>query len=75
MSTYLFLSCEGWVRFGPFRWIRFVDDERVIKNDNGEVIASFNGSHWTATAPQYAGFHFIDPFITSTKRHPHPNHG
>ena len=72
MSVHLFLSCEGWVRFGPFKWHEFFDQERTIVDDEGHIVASSNGQHWTASDPEYTGYFFSNPFVTTTKRHPHP---
>jgi hypothetical protein len=72
MSVYLFLSCEGWIRFGPFRWLNFMDEQRTIVDDKGNIIASSNGQQWTVSDPEYSGYFFCNPFITTTKHHPHP---
>jgi hypothetical protein len=74
MKVYLYLSCEGWVRFGPFEWLKLVDSERVIKDEMGKVVASFDGSHWSVPEAKYARYQFIDPFITTADQHPHPAH-
>ena len=37
--VYLWLCCEGWMRFGPFEWLRFDDTERAIIGPDGETVA------------------------------------
>jgi hypothetical protein len=36
---YLHLCCEGWQRFGPFRWLSLQDREGVLVDEDGVVIA------------------------------------
>lgn len=74
MKVYLYLSWEGWVCFGPFEWLKFVDRERAIKDETGKVMASFDGNHWSVPDEKYAGYQFINPFVTTMDRHPHPGH-
>ena len=83
-QLYLWLSCEGWVRFGPYKWLRFVSDpetgaQRCI-NQNSEVLAYQDTTQgcWRSTDPNYAGsggsgWAFRDPVITAEPTHPHPN--
>ena len=82
-ELYLWLSCEGWVRFGPFRHLRWRRDaERGslrITGPMGEVIAYEDPSQdcWRATHPDYqgaggSGWAFRDPMVTSSPKHPHP---
>lgn len=72
--VYLYLNCEGWQRHGPFKWLRFRDDRRVIEDDEGNVVASFDGECWR-TAGKHASVAWRDPMITSLDRHPHPREG
>ena len=30
MHVLLWLNCEGWTRFGPFRWLRFGNDPLCV---------------------------------------------
>ena len=73
-DVYLYLNCEGWVRFGPFRWVRFCDDRQVITDEADRVIARRDGNHWT-TPDSHPGYRWQDPFVTTASRHPTPNHG
>ena len=72
MAVYLHLNCEGWERFGPFEWLRFRDHQRIIEDENGRIVASFDGAHWLASASSMS---WSDPLITSQDRHPHPSQG
>lgn len=71
---YLWLNCEGWVRFGPFAWLRFDDDPRVIRDQDGTVVASFDGADWRTADERYRGFQWRSPMVTASARHPHPLH-
>jgi hypothetical protein len=33
MKVYLYLCCEGWVRFGPFEWLALVDGNTKIEDN------------------------------------------
>jgi hypothetical protein len=72
---YLWLNCEGWVRFGPFAWLRFDDNPRVIRDQDGSTVASFDGTDWRTPDEKYSKFQWRNPMVTSSARHPHPNHG
>ncbi len=71
---YLWLSCEGWVRFGPFKWLRFDDENHQITDQNGNVIASFDGSCWRTPGEKYQGYGWRDPMVTNSTKHPLPMH-
>lgn len=83
-QLYLWLSCEGWVRFGPYRWLRLLSDPETgaqqIINQKREVIAyeDRDNRRWRSTDPNYrgqgvSGWAFRDPVITANPNHPHPN--
>lgn len=73
---YLWLTCEGWVSFGPFEWLRFEDDSRCIKDQDGNVIATFDGQCWHLADERYKDYAgWSNPMVTSTAKHPHPLHG
>lgn len=69
---YLWLTCEGWERFGPFKWLRFNDANRLITDQDGNVVASFDGNCWRTPGKKYKEFGWSDPMITSSAKHPHP---
>ena len=72
---YLWLNAEGWVRFGPFEFLRFADEPRAILDQDNRVVASQDGSGWLAADGRYNGYRFRDPMVTITPRHPHPMQG
>jgi len=83
-TLYLWLSCEGWVRFGPFRYLRwrtFPNTGRVsITDEKNQVIATLDsdGTRWRSTQHYYngslsSGWAFREPMITNTPHHPHPH--
>ena len=74
-QVYLWLNCEGWVRFGPFEWLRFDDEPRTIRDQDGNVLAQFDGTDWHTLGEEYAGFHWRNPMVTASGRHPHPMYG
>ena len=73
-EVYLWLNCEGWVRCGPFAWLRFDDAEGAILDPAGEPVAVRVGNEWH-TPGSHEGFSWRNPMITASSRHPHPNHG
>jgi hypothetical protein len=72
--VYLWLNCEGWVRFGPFAWLRLDDERGAILDDSGDPIAVRTEDGWT-TPENHEGFQWRNPMITASGRHPHPNQG
>jgi hypothetical protein len=74
-SVYLWLCCEGWMRFGPFVWLRFDDKENAIIDPDGEVVARKTGEYWRVTGGRGEGMAFSDPTLTTTREHPHKNSG
>jgi len=73
--VYLWLNCEGWERFGPFQWLRFEDSPLRIGDQDGNVIAEFDGSDWLSTHEKYRNHRWRCPMITASPQHPHPFHG
>ncbi len=74
-SVYLWLCCEGWMRFGPFEWLRFDDTANAIIGPAGEVVARKTGEYWHITDGRGKGMPFSNPTITTTREHPHANSG
>lgn len=70
---YLWLCCEGWMRFGPFEWLRFDDTANAIIGPDGEVVAKNVGEYWNVTGGRGEGMSFSHPTITTTREHPHKN--
>jgi hypothetical protein len=74
-SVYLWLCCEGWMKFGPFEWLRCDDGLQAILGPNGEVVAKKIGGYWQVPSGRGEGMQFSDPTITTTSIHPHMNSG
>lgn len=74
-SVYLWLCCEGWMRFGPFEWLRIDDKTATISDSNGKVIAIKQGAHWFVPAGRGSNTPFDDLMITTRPVHPHNNSG
>lgn len=72
---YLWMNAEGWVRFGPFGSLRFVDAPRVILDQDDRVVASHDGAGWRAAEGRRGGLVFRDPMVTAGPEHPHPDQG
>lgn len=70
---FLWLNCEGWQRFGPYKWLKFVDNEQRIVADEGEVVAEKVNGEWL-TPGQFERFRWRTPVITASDKHPHPHH-
>jgi len=71
--VYLWLCCEGWMRFGPFKWLRFDDSLGVIADSKGNVAAKKNGEFWSVPEGPGKGMRFSNPTITTTREHPQKN--
>jgi len=72
---YLHLCCEGWQRFGPFQWLSLQNQEGVIVDQDGQVVARREAHCWRTVAPQFEGYGWENPTITVGPKHPHPNSG
>ena len=72
---YVWMCCEGWVRFGPYEWVGWTTDRRVLVDQNGQLIAQESGAHWQSALPEFANFAFDAILITHGPRHPPPRHG
>jgi len=70
-GVYLWLCCEGWMRFGPYEWLRFDDDENAIIGPDGDVVAGKTDGTWRVAGSRGAGMGFSNPTITTTREHPH----
>ncbi len=42
---------------------------------DGKDVATFDGSRWQTPDEKYRGFQWRNPMVTSSEKHPHPNHG
>lgn len=71
-GVYLWFSCEGWMKFGPYPWLRFDDEGRRILGPGGMVVASKVGEGWSVTGKDGGGLY---PMITSSTEHPRPDRG
>jgi hypothetical protein len=67
----LWLCCEGWVRFGPFAWLRF-DERATILDDRGKAVAVRAGGGWY-TPGSHQGYHSSNPMVSASPRRPHPH--
>lgn len=72
---YLWLCCEGWMKFGPFEWLRFDDERQVILGPEGEEVVKKVDGYWRVREGRGAGMAFSNPTITTTPIHPHPKSG
>jgi hypothetical protein len=70
-SVYLWLCCEGWMKFGPFEWLRFDDERQAILGPDGEEVARKVDGQWRVSEEKWQGWGFSDPTITTTPFHPH----
>lgn len=70
-SVYLWLHCEGWMKFGPFDWLRFDYDLGAILGPREEVVAWRDDGGWRTSNPRGADMVFSDPTISS--QHAHQN--
>jgi hypothetical protein len=73
-GVYLWLCSEGWMKFGPYEWLRFGDDGHTIIAPEG-VVASKLGGCWKASDTRWEGWNFYHPMITSRPEHPSPDRG
>ena len=70
-SLYLWLCCEGWMRFGPFKWLRFDDERQAILGPDRDEVAKKMDGFWRVSGEKWQGWGFSDPTITTTPQHPH----
>jgi len=74
--VYLWLCCEGWVRFGPFAWLYLNSASGEIRDQELNLVASRQGEGWVVADGKHDEYPFGGAFIISrTKKHPHPDHG
>jgi len=71
-GVYLWLCSEGWMKFGPYAWLRFDDECQRILGPKGRVVASKIGDCWKISEKEFGGNH---PMITSGPEHPRPDRG
>ena len=74
-SVYLWLCCEGWMKFGPFEWLRFDDERQAILGPDGEAVAKKSGGQWRVPGEEWQGWGFSNPTITTRPAHPHKDSG
>lgn len=74
-SVYLWLCCDGWMKFGPFEWLRFDDERQAILDPEGEEIAKKTDGYWRVPDGRGKGMQFSNPTITSSPIHPHRDCG
>jgi hypothetical protein len=74
-QVWLWLRCEGWVRFGPYPWIAQTVENgtEVLCSRTQERIAWREDGFWRVSAPRYANFRFDAFTVTPTPKHPFPN--
>jgi hypothetical protein len=70
-SLYLWLCCEGWMRFGPFKWLRFDDERQAIVGPDRDEVAKKMDGFWRVSGEKWQGWGFSDPTITTTPQRPH----
>lgn len=75
VPVYLWLCCEGWMRFGPFEWLYFDDESAAFFGPNGEVVAWREGPRWRVTDPRGVGMAFDAITLTTARKHPFHNCG
>jgi len=73
LPVYLWLRCEGWMRFGPYDSLHF-DAKHHIVTGQGEKVAycvrSYYGFNWH-TPGEYQGFWWDRAVITTASREPY----
>lgn len=74
-SVFLWLCCEGWMKFGPFEWLRFDDELQVILGPDGAEVAKKTDGFWRVSNGRGEGMPFSNPMITSSPIHPHRDSG
>jgi len=76
-GVWLFLRCEGWVRFGPWEWLTFRGEDSAYLNSDGEVVAFWDEreGHWRVPTDEYAHWRFDEVMLNSSADHPAHNQG
>jgi len=73
-GVYLWLRCEGWMKFGPFEWLRFDEHTSTISESTGKIVAWKEGKRWFVPSGRGAGMAYDESFmITNSPRHPDPD--
>ena len=73
-SVYLWLCCEGWMKFGPFEWLRFDEQTSAFSESTGKIVAWKEGKRWFIPTGRGAGMAYDESFmITTSPRHPDPS--
>ena len=75
--VYLWLCCEGWLRFGPYEWLSKDEEKNAYIGPLGQVLAFWDEeeSCWRASEEKYKSWVFCNPMITASRRHPAPMYG
>lgn len=74
-SVYLWLCCEGWMKLGPFEWLRFDDERQAILGPDGEEVAKKADGYWRMPDGRGKGMQFSNPTITSSPVYQHRDSG
>ncbi len=76
-SVFLWLCCEGWLRFRPYEWIYKDEDKGAYVDDHGRLIARWDEAEqcWRAAEGRHTGFACHSPMITASPVHPNPRQG
>jgi hypothetical protein len=73
-SVYLWLCCEGLMRFGPFEWLRYDESTSTISDSSGNVIAWKERARWFVPSEYGSNMAFDESYmITTTPQHPDPS--
>lgn len=70
---FLWLCCEGWMGFGPFVWLKLLDDRFV--DDTGNEIAVRTPDGWHTPGRFGACCWLPSALISTSEKHPHPEKG
>lgn len=74
-GVFLWLSREGWMKFGPFEWLRFYDEKQAILGPDGAVVAKKTDGYWRMPDGRGKDMQFSNPTITSSPVYPHKDCG
>lgn len=69
MAIYIFFSCEGWLRFGPYEFVSFRGEDTLL-DESGDLIATRLKDEWVATDRDGNTVRNLsDPVFSSQPRH------
>ena len=74
-DLYLFIHCDGWVRFGPFKSLEYDAERGAIVDQAGRSVASLQPGtrHWTIPGDKWVGFGSNSWIITTSATLPRPS--